>query len=72
MAVKQLNLSHMGPGARASEHEVAVRRVEKEVKLLPAPQPPAHRPLSGARRVCVRGLGFSGEVNGKTGSVFAP
>ena len=33
MAVKQLNLSHMGPGARASEHEAAVRRVEKEVNF---------------------------------------
>ncbi len=34
MAVKQLGLSHMGPGAaRGSEHEAAVRRVEKEVNF---------------------------------------
>ena len=33
MAVKQLNLSHMGPSSRASEHEAAVRRVEKEVNF---------------------------------------
>jgi len=34
MAVKQLGLSHMGAtGARGSEHEAAVRRVEKEVNF---------------------------------------